>query len=643
LFNHKLKESRYFQMTPGKEYPTTPSTNPSSSEISNQEYVPRRFGQRAAATPGAVALVSNTLTLTFAELDRRANRLSHHLRSLGVGPNVLVGLFVDRSVEFVVGALSILKAGGAFVPLDPSVPTERLRSMFHDAQPPVVVAHSRTQAMLPSCSGKLVLVDDAPASFAGYALEPVETTLEEGDIAYVVYTSGSTGQPNGVEITHGGLRNLVNWHQHAFEITAFDRASHQAPIGFDAAVWEIWPYLTAGATVYLAPDQITSHPERFRDWLLTQKIRIAFAAAALAERMLLLPWPEDTPLRILLTGADVLHLHPSAKLPFKLVNNYGPTECTVVTTSGLVPASEQQAVLPTIGWPIDNARVYIVDDVMCEVRAGEAGEICIGGAGLARGYLNRPQLTATRFVPNPFRDGKEARLYRTGDLGRYLPDGQITFLGRLDEQVKIRGCRVELEEIVCHLDAHPAVQVSAVICQEDKPGDKQLIAYFVLAPGTRPEEIRLREFLSMRLPEYMIPTAFVRVEALPLTEHGKIDRAKLPAPDGLNLLRDACFVAASTPIEERLVTILAPLLRVGSISLNDNFFFLGGHSLLGAQVVSRINQTFKVEMTLLSLFEHPTVAEIASEIERLILAKIAVSSSSEAQGSVSLLESGHTA
>jgi amino acid adenylation domain-containing protein len=589
-----------------------------------------------------VALVSNAQTLTYGELAQRANRLSHRLRSIGVGPNVLVGLFLDGSVEFVVGALSILKAGGAFVPLDPNVPAERLRSMFHDAQPPVVMAHSRTQARLPSYSGKLVLLDDDPASFAGSALAPAETTLEESDLAYVIYTSGSTGQPNGVEITHGGLRNLVNWHQRVFEITPFDRASQQAPIGFDAAVWEIWPYLTAGATIYFPPDKLTSQAERFRDWLLAQEITITFAATAFAERLLLLSWPADTPLRILLTGADVLHLHPSAKVPFKLVNNYGPTECTVVTTSGLVPAGEQQVGLPPIGWPIDNARVYVLDEAMREVRAGEAGEIYIGGAGVARGYLNRPQLTATRFVTNPFRDGREARLYRTGDLGRYLPDGQIAFLGRLDEQVKIRGHRVELEEIVCHLDAHPAVQVSAVICREDKQGDKRLVAYVVLAPGVDSPEVRLREFLSRRLPEYMVPAAFVQLGALPLTEHGKVDRAKLPAPDRGNLLRDESFVAPRTQIEERLVKVLAPLLHVGSISLNDNFFFLGGHSLLGTQLITRINQTFKVEMSLLNLFKHPTVAEIASEIEQLIAARVEAKGGIEAQPETSWFESERT-
>jgi amino acid adenylation domain-containing protein len=620
-------------------HPTTLSAQSSSAEFSAREFAPRRFAQRAAAAPEAVALVSNTRPLTYAELEQRANRLSHQLRSLGVGPNVLVGLFLDRSVEFIVGALSILKAGGAFVPLDPNVPAERLRSMFRDAQPPVVIAHSRTQTKLPSYSGKVVFLDDTASNAAVDALAPVETALDESDIAYVIYTSGSTGQPNGVEITHGGLRNLLNWHQRAFEITPSDRASHQASIGFDAAVWEIWPYLTAGATIYLPPDEITSQAENFRDWLLAHGITITFAATALAERMLLLSWPKNTSLRILLTGADVLHLHPSAKVPFKLINNYGPTECTVVATSGLVAAGESQVGLPPIGRPIDNAQVYILDQEMRA--AGEAGEIYIGGAGVARGYLNRPLLTAKRFVHNPFEGGAEGRLYRTGDLGRYRADGQIAFLGRLDEQVKIRGYRVELEEIVCHLDAHPAVQVSAVTCREDKPGDKQLVAYVVLAPASDPGKVRLREFLSTRLPEYMIPSAFVRVALLPLTENGKVDRAKLPAPGEANLLRDESFVAPRTPIEERLVKILAPLLHVGSISLNDNFFYLGGHSLLGTQLIARINQTFKVEMSLLNLFKHPTVAEIATEIEQLIVAKMKVKDTIEARREGSLFKTEH--
>jgi acyl carrier protein len=355
--------------------------------------------------------------------------------------------------------------------------------------------------------------------------------------------------------------------------------------------------------------------------------------------MLLLSWPTDTRLRILLTGADVLHLYPSATVPFKLINNYGPTECTVVTTSGLVPAVESQVGLPPIGQPIDNAQVYILDEEMREVGEGEAGEIYIGGAGVARGYLNRPLLTAKRFVPNTFGGSAEGRLYRTGGLGRYRPDGEIAFLGRLDEQVKIRGYRVEPEEIVCHLDAHPSVQVSAVTCREDKLGDKQLVAYVVLGAASDPGKVRLREFLSTRLPEYMVPSAFVRLGVLPLTENGKVDRAKLPAPDEANLLRDESFVTPRTPIEERLVKILAPLLHVGNISLNDNFFFLGGHSLLGTQLITRINQTFKVEMSLLNLFKHPTVAEIASEIEQLIVAKMNVKDSIEARREASLFKS----
>jgi amino acid adenylation domain-containing protein len=600
----------------------TPCAHPSSGEFSTREFVPRRFDHCAAGAPDAEALSSNTQTLTYAELERRADRLSHHLRSLGVGPNVLVGLFLDRSVEFIVGALSILKAGGAFVPLDPNVPAERLRLMFHDAQPPVVVAHSRTQAKLPSYSGKLVLVDDDSASLAGNALEPAETTLDESDIAYVIYTSGSTGQPNGVEITHGGLRNLVNWHQRVFEITPFDRASHQAPIGFDAAVWEIWPYLTAGATIHLPPDGITSQAESFRDWLLAHGITIAFAATALAESMLLLPWPADTPLRILLTGADVLHSYPSAKVPFKLVNNYGPTECTVVTTSGLVPAGEPQVGLPPIGRPIDNTRVYIVDEEMREVGEGETGEICIGGAGVARGYLNRPLLTAKRFVvPNPFGAGAEGRLYRSGDLGRCRPDGQIDFLGRSDEQVKIRGYRIELSEIGMTLNRHEAIRNSIVVAREKSDGDKELVAYIVPATSPNPTDHALRSFLNRSLPDYMIPSMFVCLPSIPLGTNGKIDRASLPAPTRENTLSHEPFVPANTAVEERIIEILRPLLNVQQVGINDNFFLMGGHSLLGAQLLARVRDSFGVELSLRTLFDRPRVAEISLEIERLLLSK----------------------
>jgi len=620
----------------------TSSTNSSAGSVTARQLVPHQFDQCAAATPNALAVTADSQTLTYSELEQRATRLALQLRSLGVGPNVLVGLFVDRSVEFITGALSILKAGGAYVPLDPSLPRERLRAMLQDAQPPVVVAHSRTREALPSYTGELITLDAEVLERGRDAFNSSETVLEASDLAYVIYTSGSTGEPKGVEITHGGLLNLVNWHQRTFEITSGERASHQAPIGFDAAVWEIWPYLAAGAAICLPPEKLAGQPERFRDWLIAQRITITFVVTPLAEHLLSLTWPSDVSLRILLTGADTLHQHPSAELPFKLVNNYGPTECTVVATSGVVAADEGQIGLPSIGRPIDNTQIYILDREMREVPEGEAGEICIGGAGLARGYINRPVLTAERFVSKTFSNGSETRLYRTGDLGRFLPDGQIAFLGRQDEQIKIRGYRIEPDEIVCQLDAHPAVQTSAVIAREDAAGEKQLVAYVVLAADAAPQDLKLREFLSERLPEYMVPAAFVRLDTLPLTPNGKIDRATLPPPDSGNLLRHQPSVAPRTPIEERLIRILTPLLRVEKIGLNDNFFFLGGHSLLGTQLVTRINRTFNVEMTLLNLFEHPTVAEIAAEVERLVAVRAATMGSGDLQRGSSMLESGQT-
>jgi acyl-coenzyme A synthetase/AMP-(fatty) acid ligase/acyl carrier protein len=447
----------------------------------------------------------------------------------------------------------------------------------------------------------------------------------------VIYTSGSTGQPKGVEITHGGLLNLVYWHQRAFSITPDDRASQLSALGFDAAVWELWPYLTAGASVHLSDGVAANDPEAVREWLISEKITICFLPTPLAERVMTLEWPKKARLRVMLTGADTLHHYPPRKLPFQLVNNYGPTECTVVATSGIVLPNEHLGCLPSIGGPIDNVQVHILNENMRQAPMGESGEIYIGGAGVARGYRNQPDLTAERFVPDPFSSEPGARLFRTGDLGRYLPDGQIAFLGRVDEQVKIRGFRIEPAEIVKVLDEHPAVQASAVVAREVEPGDKRLVAYFVPAAKAQPTHTELRNFIAARLPEYMVPATFVKLEALPLNASGKVDRAILPAPNAENMLRDSSFVAPRTPIEERLAAMLALLLDLDRVGVEDNFFLLGGHSLLGTQLIARIRDTFGVELGLRSLFDFPTISKLSGQIEALLLAKLEAMSEEEAQ------------
>jgi amino acid adenylation domain-containing protein len=536
----------------------------------------------------------------------------------------------------IVGALGILKAGGAYLPLDPNYPTERLRSMWEDAQAKILVTGQCMVDALPLRREHVVALDPEGQLALDQIPKPVAIKARANDLAYVIYTSGSTGQPKGVEITRGGLLNLVRWHQRAFRITPKDRASHLAALGFDAAVWELWPYLASGASVHLPDSVAANDPEAVRDWLISQEVTICFLATPLAERVMTLEWPRKASLRVMLTGADTLHHYPQRKLPFQLVNNYGPTECTVVTTSGTVLPNEHADRLPSIGSPIDNMQVYILNENMQEAPIGEPGEIYIGGAGLARGYRNRPDLTAERFVPDPFGSEPGARLFRTGDLGRYLPDGQIAFLGRVDEQVKIRGFRIEPAEIVKVLDEHPAVQASVAMAREVKPGDKRLVAYFVPAAKTEPTHMELRNFIAARLPEYMVPAIFVKLEALPLNPSGKVDRATLPAPSAENTLHDSSFVAPRTPVEEKLAAMLAVLLDLDRVSVEDNFFLLGGHSLLGTQLIARIRDTFGVELSLRCLFDLPTISKLSGQIETLILDKLQAMSEEEAQ----LLTSG---
>ena len=585
--------------------------------------------QQAAENPNALAVASAQEQLSYAELDRRANQLANYLRTAGVERDVVVGLYLDRSPAMVVAALAILKAGGAYLPLDPIHPVDRLAFMLRDSNASVVVSSTRLARALLAGKWQTIAVDGDAEKIAA---QP--DTLPQGlvggyvggdDLAYVIYTSGSTGQPKGVELIHSGLSNLVSWHKRAFAVTSADRASAQSALGFDASVWEIWSYLAAGASLHLADDSVRNDAAALRDWIVSQRLTICFAATAMAERLLHLNWPTDTALRFLLTGADTLKVYPPAGLPFALVNNYGPTECTVVSTSGTVPAGNSLSQTaanqaPSIGRAIDGADIYILDERRQPVTEG-SGEIYVGGAGLARGYRNRPDLTAERFVPNPFSQAPGARLYRTGDLGRWLPNGEIAFLGRVDEQVKVRGYRVEPSEVSTVLGQHPAVQTSLVVATDDAPGEIQLVAYLVLSVGATVNATALREHLRQRIPDYMIPASFVVIPSLPVTEQGKVNRAALPGVNG-NRLADEAYVAPRTLVEEELVKILAPLLKLNRVGVNDNFFLLGGHSLLGTQVIARVSETFGVDLTLLKLFDHPTVAEMSGEIENLILAKV---------------------
>jgi amino acid adenylation domain-containing protein len=564
--------------------------------------------------------VAGDEVVTYGELGRRSNQIGNLLQAHGVGPDTLVGVCMERSAAMVVAALGVLKSGGAYVPMDPAYPQERLAVMLNDAQPPVLLTRRRLAQRLPKGPWRIIYVDAEEHEIADQSEKSPESAVGGENLAYVIYTSGSTGRPKGVQITHNSLANLVSWHQAAFGVQPADRASQVASPGFDAAVWELWPYLTAGASVHLADDATCGDPEALRNWLVRQRITITFAQTPLAERMVVLEWPPDTALRIMLTGADTLHRYPPASLPFKLVNNYGPTECTVVATSGQISSGERPDVQPPIGRPIANVRIYILDERQQQVPAGVPGEIYIGGAGVARGYLNAPQLTAEKFVPDPFHPN--GRIYKTGDLARYLPDGQIAFLGRIDEQIKIRGFRIEPSEIVTALDAHPSVLASTVETRVDSEGDRYLVAYVVFKANSELKAGELQEFLRQRLPGYMVPSVFVRLESLPMTANGKIDFAGLPAPSAKNRIADDAFVDPRNAVEQRLVAILAKLLGTDQVGVKDNFFLLGGHSLLGAQLMAEIRDAFGVGLSLRTVFDSPTAAGLSAEIEKTLLAKV---------------------
>ncbi|MBW4611020.1 MAG: amino acid adenylation domain-containing protein [Hassallia sp. WJT32-NPBG1] len=589
--------------------------NDTNTQYPLQQCVHELFAAQVERTPDAVAVVFEREQITYRELNNHANQVARYLQKLGVEPEVCVGICVERSPEMLVGLLGILKAGGAYVPLDPQYPQERLTFILEDTQVPVLLTQQHLVEGLPKHKAQVLCLDTDWEEIAQESEVNLNSGVRAENLAYVIYTSGSTGQPKGVLIDHKGLLNLVFWHQRAFKVTSLDRATQLAGTAFDAAVWELWPYLTAGASVYLVQSQILSSLVNLRDWLISNKITISFLPTPLAQELLSLEWPtESLALRTILTGGDKLHHYPSDSIPFQVVNNYGPTENTVVTTSGVVIPNEQNQTSPTIGRAIANTQVYILDQNLQPVPVGVPGELHIAGVGLTRGYLNRPELTQEKFIPNPFSTELHSRLYKTGDLVRYLPDGNIEYIGRIDNQVKIRGFRIELGEIEAVLAQHPAVRTNVVMLREDVPGNKRLVTYVVLNQEQAPTHSELRSFLKERLPDYMLPSAFVFLEALPLTLNGKINRHQLPVPDNTRQEWARPFVAPRNSVEEMLAQIWAEILQIEQVSIDDNFFELGGHSLLATQLIYRVQKAFQVELSLRSLFEAPTIAGLAIQI-----------------------------
>ncbi|MCM3338072.1 non-ribosomal peptide synthase/polyketide synthase [Paenibacillus sp. MER TA 81-3] len=565
---------------------------------------------QAASTPHAEAFIDGEERLTYEEVDRKSNQMAHYLRKLGVGPEVLVGVCMERSSTLLIALLGILKAGGAYVPLDPAYPKERLRYIMEEAQVPVLISEESLRDRLPDYETRVVFCDREWASIAEESDQPVESGVAPDNLAYVIYTSGSTGRPKGVMIEHRNTSAFLAWCREQFTAEELAGVLASTSINFDLSIFELFLPLTCGGKVILAENALylAELPAREEVTLINS------VPSAMAELI-----------RIQAVPASVRTVNLAGEpLPFtlaqqvyglgtvqKLYNLYGPSEDTTYSTWWLVEKEAEEA--PPIGRPIAGSACYILDRYLQPVPIGVTGELYIAGAGLARGYLQQEELTKERFVPNPFAEDRAARMYRTGDLCRYREDGVIEYLGRIDDQVKLRGFRIELGEVQTAVSLHPEVREAAVMVREDVPGQKRLVAYMVpKAEGSAPSAEELRGQLKERLPDYMVPAAFVVLEALPLTPNGKVDRKALPAPEW-NGQSGEGYVAPRNPVEETLCNIWAEVLGVERVGIHDNFFELGGDSIVSIQIVSQANRA-KLRITPRQMFEHRTVASLAEAV-----------------------------
>ena len=593
--------------------------------------VHRLFETQVEQTPNAVAVVFEGKQLTYAELNSQANQLAHHLQQSGLRPGALVSICMERSIEQVVAILATLKAGGAYIPVDPAYPAQRIVHILTDSQANILLTQQKLIVQLPKNQANVICLDQAWPDIATQAISNPVAQVMPDHLAYVIYTSGSTGKPKGVAMSHRPLHNLIRWQRQRSRLPLEAKTLQFASFSFDVSFQELFTTWCAGGTLYLITEETrrdTSKLLKFITDASIERLFLPFIALQHLAEVAEIQGPIPTSLKEVITAGEQLQITPYIESLFKkladcvLDNQYGPSESHVVTAFMLKGGPDSWPALPPIGRPIANAQVYILDQHLNSVPIGVPGELYLGGVALARGYLHRPDLTAEKFVADPFSPQPDARLYRTGDTARYLPDGNIEFLGRIDHQVKIRGFRVELGEIEATLSRHPAIQAVAVIVREDTPGDKRLVAYLVLDPKTAPSTSELRSFLSEKLPDYMIPSAFVTLDRLPLTPSGKINRRALPFPEQIRSELEESFVVPGTPIEKTLAGIWGQVLNIEQIGIHDNFFELGGYSLLATRILSQIFTHFEIDLSLRALFERPTIAKLALKIEDLLAAKI---------------------
>jgi amino acid adenylation domain-containing protein len=573
-------------------------------------------------SPDAVAVVFEQQSLTYRQLDQKANQLAHYLQGLGVVPDALVGIACDRSFDMVIGVLGILKAGGAYVPIDPAYPPERIAFILDDAQVRVLVTQAPLLTQLPPTQAQTVCLDrDWNTIHVAYdgAQTPV-SGVTANHLAYVIYTSGSTGQPKGVLIHHRSAVNLLNSVRQQPGLTAQDTLLSVTTLSFDIAVSELFLPLTVGARLVLVSREVASDGDRLLNAMSDCDVTFMQPTPATWRMLLSAGWQGSPYLTMVSTGEALSRDLADQLLPKgkALWNLYGPTETTIWSAGYQVEANDQPI---TIGRPIANTQLYILDKSLQPLPIGVPGELHIGGAGLARSYLNRPELTADKFIPDPFSAEPNGRLYKTGDLARWLPNGQVECLGRIDYQVKVRGFRIELGEIEANLLKHSLFKDVVVIVREDTPGEKVLVAYGVPADGTvddaYPVIADVRQFLKARMPDFMVPSIFMVLDAMPLTPNGKVDRNALPKPDSVRRELAANYVAPRTPIEQQVADIWSQVLKLDRVGIHDNFFELGGYSLLAIQIVSRLRPVLQVEIPLPMLFQLPTIAALAEQVETL--------------------------
>jgi amino acid adenylation domain-containing protein len=590
--------------------------------------VHRLFEEEAARTPDAVAAVFGGERVSYGDLNTRANRVARRLRALGVGPEVLVGILIDRSLDMITAVLAVLKAGGAYVPLDPAHPLDRLRYVVGDTAARVILTTRSVRARLPlleeaAASFTVWLSIDGPGQAADADAANLDGGAEPGHLAYVIYTSGSTGRPKGTMVTHASLANAYHAWERVYGLRAMRSHLQMASLSFDVCTGDIVRALCSGGTLVIVPHELLFAPADLCALMRRESVEAAeFVPVVLRDVIRHLETTGESLdfMRLLVAGSDGWYNHEYARLrrlcgrATRVVNSYGLTEATIDSTYFDGSAGELAAdgMVP-LGRAFPNTELLLLDADLQLAPLGAPGEIVIAGPGLARGYLNRPDLTAARFVPHPFSTEPGARLYRTGDLARFLPDGTIEMLGRIDQQVKLRGFRIELAEIESVIIGHAAIKDAAVLVREDRPGDRRLVAYVVAAPGGAVNPAEIRSFVREVLPDYMVPSTIAVLPALPLSANGKVDRAALPAP-GPDRTPDETFVAPRTGTERQIAAVWQDVLQVEQVGLNDNFFDRGGHSLLIVQLRSRLSDALKREITVVDLFRFPTVASLARHL-----------------------------